>query len=235
MPEPNERSRFPDPCSASPDGLLCYGGDLEPNTLLDAYSHGIFPWPREGMPILWFSPPVRGVLDFQDVHWPRRFLRELKKDTFEVTFNRAFASVIEGCASAPRRHEAGTWILPEMKTAYIRLHELGYAHSVECWTKSPVGRELAGGLYGVYIAGVFSAESMFYRVSNASKRCLYALIEELKKSGLTWMDIQMVTPISESIGGKYIRREEFLARLEKARANPRKLTFTKQTGSLSWG
>lgn len=227
MPDRNEDSRFPDPSSAAGDGLLCYGGDLEPETLLDAYSHGIFPWPREGLPILWFSPPVRGVIEFNDVHWPRRFLRELKKDRFEITFNRDFARVIESCASVRRAHEPGTWILPEMSAAYIRMHELGYAHSVECWEKGAVGQELAGGLYGVYIAGVFSAESMFYRISNASKFCLYTLIEELKKSGLTWMDIQMVTPISESIGGKYIRREEFLARLEKARANPCKLTFSR--------
>lgn len=228
MSDLNEGSRFPDPNSAAPDGLLCYGGDLKPDTLLDAYSHGIFPWPREGLPILWFSPPVRGVIDFDELHWSRRFLRELKKDQFEITFNRDFASVIEGCASAPRSYDSGTWILPEMITAYKRLHELGYAHSVECWVKGAVGKELAGGLYGVYIAGVFSAESMFYRISNASKRCLYALIEELKKSGLTWMDIQMVTPISKSIGGKYIRREEFLARLSRARANPCKLTFAQK-------
>lgn len=223
MTELDEVSRFPDPNTASADGLLCYGGDLEPETLLDAYSHGIFPWPREGLPILWFSPPVRGVVDFNEIHWPRRFLRELRQKRFEITFNRDFSRVIEACASVPRTHETGTWILPEMRDAYIRLHAEGYAHSVECWKKGKVGQELVGGLYGVYIAGVFSGESMFYHTSNASKHCLYALIEQLGGQGMTWMDIQMVTPVSDSIGGKYISREDFLARLEQERANPREL------------
>ena len=211
------RSRFPSPHTAGADGLLCYGGDLEPETLLDAYSHGIFPWPQEGLPLLWFSPPERGVLDFADLHWPRRFLREARDERFEITFNRAFGRVIRESAKVPRSTETGTWILPEMEQAYTRLHELGYAHSVECWPRGDRDGELAGGLYGVYVGGVFSGESMFFKASNAGKRCLFALIEKLKGAGLEWMDIQMVTPVLQTLGGKYIGRDEFLERVAKAK------------------
>jgi leucyl/phenylalanyl-tRNA--protein transferase len=211
-----KHSLFPDPRAAGEDGLLCYGGDLEIETLLDAYAHGIFPWPQEGLPLLWFSPEERGVLDFSDMHWPRRFLRELRGGDFEVTFNHAFKEVIEACAAVPRKPTSagpGTWILPEMKRAYVRFHEAGYAHSVECWS----GGQLVGGLYGVYVGGVFSGESMFHTVSNASKRCLHALTERLTECGLEWMDIQMVTPVIETLGGKYISRDEYLRRLITAK------------------
>ncbi len=212
---------FPDPRNAGPDGLLCVGGDLEVDTLYAAYSQGIFPWPQEGLPLLWFSPWERGVLDFKDVHWPRRFLRDLRKSEFEVTFNQAFASVIHECAKQPRVHEQGTWILPEMQFAYEKFHEAGYAHSIECW-KDGV---LVGGMYGVYVEGVFSGESMFHRASGASKMCLYRAIEKLRESGIEWIDIQMVTPVLETFGGKYISRDEYLERLEKAHRAPRALRF----------
>ena len=211
-----ERQVFPDPRAAGDDGLLCAGGDLRVETLLEAYSNGIFPWPQEGLPLLWFSPLKRGVLDFKNLHWPRRFLQELKKQNFEITFNRAFRDVIRQCAETPRVHEAGTWILPPMEGAYIRFHEAGYAHSVECWED---GR-LVGGLYGVYVDGVFSGESMFHKVSGASKRCLFALTEKLRGHGIEWMDIQLVTPVLQTFGGSYISRGEFLARLELAHARP---------------
>jgi leucyl/phenylalanyl-tRNA--protein transferase len=215
-----ERIEFPDPRDASDDGLLCYGGDLAVETLHDAYANGIFPWPQEGMPLLWFSPAERGVLDFAEVHWPRRFLRELRDGRFEITFDQAFKRVIAECALVPRSHETGTWILPAMQKAYVRFHEAGYAHSVECWRRGDVGGDLVGGLYGVYIEGVFSGESMFFKESGASKRCLYALVERLSAAGLKWMDIQMVTPVLEAFGGKYIEREEFLSRLDEAHAVP---------------
>lgn len=214
-------SRFPDPRTAGEEGLLCIGGDLSVETLKEAYHVGIFPWPQEGLPLLWFSPPQRGVLDFDEVHWPRRFLRELKNQKYTVTFNQAFSQVIEECAKVPRSHETGTWILPEMQKAYIRFHGSGYAHSVECWD----GDELVGGLYGVYVDGVFSGESMFYKVDNASKRCLYALIEKLKSSGIQWLDIQMVTPVLKTFGGKYISRDEFLMRVSQAHRSPVRLVF----------
>jgi leucyl/phenylalanyl-tRNA---protein transferase len=208
---------FPDPRAAGRDGLLCVGGDLQVDTLLSAYAQGIFPWPQEGLPLLWFSPWERGVLDFDEIHWPKRFLRELAAHKpYRMTFNKAFREVIRHCALVPRMHERGTWILPELERAYIEFHEAGHAHSVECW----LGDELVGGLYGVCVQGVFSGESMFHKASGASKRCLYALIEELKSSGFKWLDIQMVTPVLESFGGKYISREEFLSRLNEAHRHP---------------
>ena len=208
---------FPDPHDASEDGLLAVGGDLKVATLVDAYSRGIFPWPQEGLPLLWFSPSRRGILDFADVHWPKRFLQEMRAKSLRVTFNQAFARVIHECASVPRSHEAGTWILPPIEGAYRRFHEAGYAHSVECWGTDG---SLIGGLYGVFVKGVFAGESMFHHESGASKRCLYALVMKLRELGLSWMDTQMVTPVLETFGGKYISRDEFLERLERAHADP---------------
>jgi leucyl/phenylalanyl-tRNA--protein transferase len=216
-----EAIRFPDPRVAGDDGLLCVGGDLRVETLVEAYSNGIFPWPQEGLPLLWFSPARRGVLDFDELHWPKRFLQELKNKSFTITFNQAFGQVIKACATTPRVHEAGTWILPPMEQGYLRFHEAGYAHSVECWKDG----QLVGGLYGVYVGGVFSGESMFHHVSGASKRCLYAMTEKLKAAGLKWMDIQMVTPVTESFGGKYISREEFLKRIETSKMLAPRIDF----------
>lgn len=212
--------QFPDPRAAGEDGLLCIGGDLKVETLLDAYSHGIFPWPQEGLPLLWFSPSRRGVLDFRDLHWPKRFLREMKSENqnarFQITFDKAFREVIHACAAIPRTHETGTWILPPIEGAYTRFHEAGYAHSVECWENG----QLVGGLYGVFVKGVFSGESMFHTVTGASKRCLFALIEKLEASGLDFLDTQMVTPVLETFGGTYISRDEFLKRLERIHRDP---------------
>lgn len=206
---------FPDPREATDDGLLCIGGDLRVSTLVEAYSRGIFPWPQEGYPLLWFSPPRRGVIDFSKVHFSRRFLRDERKTDLTFTFNKAFAEVVAACATVPRAHEAGTWILPEMQRAYVRFHEAGFAHSLEAWRES----HLVGGLYGVYVGGVFSGESMFFRETNASKFCLYRLIGHLRRKGLTWMDTQMVTPLVASIGGTYVSRDEFLARLATAKSS----------------
>ena len=215
-----ERQLFPDPRLAGEEGILCVGGSLDLETLLEAYSIGVFPWPQQGLPLLWFSPAERGVIDFDEIHWPRRLLQELRAKPMEITFNQEFAKVIHECAKIPRAHEAGTWILPAMERAYVKFHEAGFAHSVECWED---GR-LVGGLYGVYVRGVFSGESMFHKVTGASKRCLHALVGRLEAQGVKWMDIQMVTPVSKSFGGKYVAREEFLERLEEAhRAHPEKL------------
>jgi leucyl/phenylalanyl-tRNA--protein transferase len=203
---------FPDPREATEDGLLCIGGSLDVATLLQAYSKGIFPWPQQGYPLLWFSPPERGVLDFSELHLSRTFLKEVKKNELDFTFNKAFGEVIRACSQIPRSHETGTWILPEMVESYSKFHKAGYAHSIEAWR----GNELVGGLYGVYVAGVFSGESMFYKESNASKLCLYKMILHLKSKGLQWLDTQMVTPLVEKLGGKYISRDEFLERLKLA-------------------
>ncbi len=203
---------FPDPRQATEDGLLCWGGDLTCENLLEAYSKGIFPWPQEGYPMLWFSPPQRGIIEFQDFHISKSLVRALKVAHFEVTFDQAFDEVILNCQKAKRAHEKGTWISDEILEGYTALHRAGFAHSIECWQN----KKLVGGLYGVFVGGVFSGESMFYLVSNASKFCLIQLVECLKTKSLTWMDTQMLTPLVKNFGGKYIDREEFLAKHAQA-------------------
>ncbi len=201
---------FPDPRQAQEDGLLCVGGRLEMPYLLAAYAQGIFPWPQEGLPILWFSPAERGILEFSELHVPRRYARQRRKLNYQITFNREFAQVIKACAAIGRAGQRGTWITAEMVEAYENLHRHGFAHSVEVWREG----ELVGGLYGVYIAGVFSGESMFYRASHASKEALLALIEVLKKNGIEWMDTQMVTPVIAQMGGRTIPRTHYLQWLQ---------------------
>ena len=206
--------RFPDPALLPPGESLCaVGGDLEPDTLLEAYARGIFPWPQAGQPLLWHSPDPRGILDFTDLRVPRSLKQEARRAGFTFTVDRDFPSVIRACAAARGPGRQGTWITSAMVRAYERLRGLGRAHSVECWA----GGRLAGGLYGVYVAGVFSGESMFHRVSGASKACLIEAVRRLKEKGLGWMDIQMVTPVTGLLGGKEIPRAAFLARLAAAK------------------
>ena len=163
-----------------------------------------------GRPTLWFCPPQRGVLFFEELKIPKSTRKALKRKTFELTLNRDFAGVIENCAEVSRGGE-GTWILPEMISAYRELHRRQKAISVEAWSCG----ELAGGLYGVLIKGVFSGESMFFKKSEASKVCLVHLIEHLKKRGHRWIDIQMVTPVTRQFGGRLIPRKVFLDLLKK--------------------
>ncbi len=226
--EAHRRLKFPDPRDATEDGLLCIGGDLKVETLLQAYSHGIFPWPQESFPLLWFSPPQRGVLDFAELRYSSRFLRKARLSDLRISVNQAFTAVIRECAAVPRSHEKGTWILPDMEKAYTQFHQAGHAHSIEAWR----GDKLVGGIYGVYVGGVFSGESMFYREADASKICLYRLIEYLKKKGLEWMDTQMVTPLVERLGGKYITRDEFLLRVSQASRHAVTLFSKEEGGSL---
>lgn len=211
---------FPDPRLAM-DGIVDLSDDFRVERLLEAYSFGIFPWPHEGLPTLWFSPEQRGVLDFADFHVPRSLLKESRRNHFSFTWNRAFADVLEACASVPRADQPGTWITEKMQRAYLNFHAAGYAHSLEVWDQE----ELVGGIYGVYVAGLFCGESMFFRKSNASKLALVQLVEFLRGQGLSWMDIQMVTPVLETFGGKYIPREAFLRRLEKAKATAKPISF----------
>lgn len=207
---------FPDPrYFPGIDGIVYVGADLESKTLLQAYRLGIFPWPVEGYPLLWHCPDPRGVLDFDQLHIPRSLARILKRNPYTFTFNRAFSQVIESCAQQSRKGQTGTWILPSFIPSYTRFHRAGFAHSVECWN----GDRLVGGLYGVYVSGVFSGESMFHSEPNTSKLCLIKLVERLKSLGLSWMDIQMVTPVTKHLGGRYIPRLEFLSRLEFLRKN----------------
>lgn len=206
--------RFPDPRAANPDGIVAIGGDLHPETLLLAYRQGIFPWPVHGLPLLWFSPPERGVLDFADLHLPRSVARLVRRTTLRCSVDGAFAQVIRGCAATPRPDQDGTWITPAIMAAYERLHRLGIAHSVETWD----GSDLVGGIYGVAVDGVFAAESMFYRRSGASKLALLHLVEHLRRRGLDWLDIQVVTPHMARLGARAVPRDDFLARLEATQA-----------------
>lgn len=208
-----KRRYFPDPAQFTIDGIVAMSDDVNSETLFEAYSFGIFPWPHPELPCLWFCPDERGVLDFSDLHISRSLEKFLRKTRFQVTFNKAFDDVIEECSRAPRAGQPqGSWITPPMMKAYKKFHKEGYAHSVECW----LGDRLVGGLYGVYVGGVFSGESMFYKESQASKFCLVKLVEALERNGLAWMDIQMVTSVTESLGGRYISKASFLERVERA-------------------
>lgn len=203
---------FPPPEQAEPDGLLAVGGDLSPERLLLAYQKGIFPWYSEGQPILWWSPDPRLILEPEEFHVSRRLRQKLKKGLFRVTFDQAFESVIRACAKVPRRGQEGTWITPEMERAYVRLHQLGFAHSAESWLKG----ELVGGVYGISLGRCFFGESMFSSVSDASKAALAALVERVKHWGFHMIDAQVTTRHMVSLGAKEVPRRVFLGRLRKA-------------------
>jgi leucyl/phenylalanyl-tRNA--protein transferase len=206
--------RFPDPRSATGDGLVAVGGDLHPETLRLAYRQGIFPWPAPGLPLLWFSPPERGVLEFTDLRVPRRLAQIRRAGALRLTIDADFPAVIRGCAATPRPGQDGTWITPAIIAAYERLHRIGMAHSVEAWD----GTRLVGGIYGVDVDGAFAAESMFYRRPNASKLAFLHLAAHLASRGLDWLDIQVLTPHMARFGARAVPRERFLARLAATRA-----------------
>ena len=205
---------FPDPLTANADGIVAVGGDLHPDSLLLAYRQGIFPWPVDGLPLLWFCPAERAILEFADLHVPRSLARARKRSTLRFTIDAAFPAVIRACAEAPRPGQDGTWITLQIVAAYTLLHRMGIAHSAEAWN----GQQLVGGIYGVAIDGAFAAESMFYREPNASKLALLHLIEHLRSRGLDWIDTQMLTPHIERLGAKTIRRDAFLEKLQCTRA-----------------
>jgi leucyl/phenylalanyl-tRNA--protein transferase len=210
---------FPDPSSASEEGIVALGGDLHPQTLLLAYAHGIFPWPIQGIPLAWFSPAQRAVVEFDALHIPKSLAKERRRARFSFTIDRAFERVIESCAKTPRPGQDGTWITAPMKKAYVEMHRLGHAHSVEAWE----GEVLAGGIYGMDCGGAFAAESMFYSRPYASKLALLHLIEHLRGRGLSWLDIQVMTPHMKALGAVEIPRDAFLARLRRARSERLKL------------
>jgi leucyl/phenylalanyl-tRNA--protein transferase len=206
--------QFPDPRTASPEGIVAIGGDLHPDSIVAAYRQGIFPWPVEKLPLLWFCPAERGVLDFDALHLPRSLRRARRQTSFRFSIDRAFRDVIRGCAETPRQGQQGTWITPAVIQAYARLHELGIAHSVETWA----GETLVGGVYGVDVDGAFAAESMFYRRTNASKLALLHLIDHLRGRGLDWIDVQTLTPHMARLGARLVGRDVFLDRLARTRA-----------------
>jgi len=195
----------------SPNGLLCAGGDLSPGRLVEAYRHGIFPWFSEGDPILWWSPDPRMVLFPEELRVSRSLRRTLARGTFETRVDSAFRAVVEACA-APREAHGGTWIVPEMIDAYTRLHELGFAHSVESWSEG----ELAGGLYGISLGHVFFGESMFTRATDASKVALVHLVERLRTRGCPVIDCQQATAHLASLGAREIPRKAFAQLLQES-------------------
>ena len=197
-----------------PDGLLCAGGNLEPETLLQAYSHGIFPWYSEGQPLLWWSPDPRMVLTPQTLHISRSMKRFLRKMQWTVTTDKAFPNVIEACSAIPRDDQDGTWITEEMIQAYIQLHHLGFTHSVEVWNEH---EHLIGGLYGVALGRVFFGESMFSLTANASKTALVSL---MNSGCYDLVDCQMQTAHLETMGGQIQPRSVFLKAMQELIQRP---------------
>ena len=200
-----------------PNGLLAAGGDLNPTRIINAYSLGIFPWYNEGDPILWWSPNPRSVIYPQNFKPSKSLRKTINKGEFEITFDKCFTEVIKQCA-APRKDGEGTWIDNAMQSAYLKIHEMGLAHSIECWQN---GR-LVGGLYGLALGGAFFGESMFSRRSNASKVAFSALCGQLSQWGFTIIDCQVHNPHLESLGAIEITRDLFLKQLNSAIAQPNK-------------
>jgi len=202
---------FPPPHLAIAEGLLAVGGDLSVERLVLAYSQGIFPWYAEDDPILWWSPDPRLVLYPAELHVSRSLRKVLRQQTFVVTLDQAFRRVIRACAGNRGPDHPGTWIVPEMMAAYEALHAAGLAHSVEAWQ----GDMLAGGLYGVSLGGVFFGESMFTRVSNASKVALVRLVAGLRRAGFRLIDCQVTTAHLMRLGAREISRTRFMNELQR--------------------
>jgi len=210
-------TRFPDPRSAlvEPNGLLALGGDLSPARLMAAYSQGIFPWYAEGEPILWWSPDPRCVFRPHDLHINRSLRRSLRDKHWHVSVDRDFPAVIHACA-APRADHEGTWLVPAMIAAYIELHALGYAHSVEVWD----GTRLVGGIYGVAVGQLFCGESMFSGESGGSKLALMVLADLLHQWGWPLLDSQVANPHTLSLGAREMPRETYLREAARLAALP---------------
>lgn len=203
---------FPPPTSTTPEGLLCIGGRLSPEWLLDAYAHGIFPWPMwEDEPIAWWSPDPRAIIELDGLHVSRRLQRTLRSGKFRVTRDHDFAGVIRGCATAGDR-TGNTWLTPAMINAYRQMHTLGHAHSVEVWQVD----RLVGGTYGIAIGGLFAAESMFHTERDASKVALVHLVSHLNARGFQLLDVQQWTDHTGCMGAIEISREDYLRRLALA-------------------
>jgi leucyl/phenylalanyl-tRNA---protein transferase len=213
VPRLDQRLWFPDPRQAlhgpNYDGLVAWGGDLSVPRLLLAYRSGIFPWTDH--PVTWWSPDPRAIIEIGGLHVSRSFARTLRRSGFTITVDRAFRSVVEGCATRSRGRER-TWISPTFVDAYLELHHAGHAHSVECWLQGA----LVGGIYGVAIGGFFAGESMFHRVTDASKVALHELMQRLQRFGFTLFDIQLPTPVTRLLGACTISRETYLERLAEA-------------------
>jgi leucyl/phenylalanyl-tRNA--protein transferase len=199
-----------------PNGLLCAGGDLTPQRLVMAYLKGIFPWYSPGEPILWWSPDPRMVLFPAEFKLSRSLRKTLRKANYRVRLDTRFKAIIEACARTSRKDQAGTWITPEIQAAYVKLHELGYAHSVETWLDD----RLVGGLYGIAIGKMFYGESMFAHATDASKIALAHLVRFLADNGFGLIDCQMNTTHLASLGAREIPRSEFTGHLRRLTAIP---------------
>lgn len=208
----DERIAFPDPRQTDARGVIAVGGDLSPRRLILAYALGIFPWYEEGIPILWHCPAERAVLFPGGLRVNRTTRKVLRRGRFEVRYDTAFERVIRACARTPRPGQDGTWITPEMIDAYTALHRLGFAHCAESWRDG----ELAGGIYGVTLGGVFFGESMFSHEANASKVALVTLVRALEELGYSLVDCQVPHPFLEGFGVETIDRNAFLDLLPAA-------------------
>lgn len=213
-PVPPSVWMLPDAEEADSDGVVGIGADLAPPTLVDAYRRGIFPWPHPGVPLPWFSPDPRGVIHLGEIHVSRSMRRRLRTCGWTTTIDVAFANVVARCADRPS--DVGTWITAEMARAYVRLHELGWAHSVEVWD----GDRLVGGMYGVQIGGTFTGESMFHDTDDASKAALLDLATRFHQAGGRLLDVQLTTPHLRSLGAVDLPRREFLRVLDAQAERP---------------
>ncbi|MCG8422674.1 MAG: leucyl/phenylalanyl-tRNA--protein transferase [Proteobacteria bacterium] len=212
----DERLLFPPAELADENGVIAVGGDLRPERLLLAYASGIFPWYGEDLPIIWHSPDPRMVLEADSIHISRSLRKSIRKRPYEIRLDTAFDRVIEACAATPRMDQDGTWIIDEVKDAYLQLHQLGFAHSAEAWR----GDELVGGLYGVSLGAAFFGESMFARADDASKIAFVVLVEQLAAWSIDLIDCQVYTDHLARFGAEEWSREEFLAALENALEKP---------------
>lgn len=221
LPTETSTYQFPPVDLASPEGLLAVGGDLRAERLLEAYRHGVFPWYNKGQPILWWSPDPRAVLSLDDLKISRSLRKTLRRGLFSITLDTRFRRVAEAC-SAPRAKTGqsdtppGTWIHPEMISAYNELHHLGYAHSVEVWKNN----ELVGGLYGVSLGGAFFGESMFSHVTDASKVALVHLVRQLQHWQFDFIDAQISSEHLSSLGAMEMRRSQFITLLNQSLEKP---------------
>ena len=210
IPQLNKNNlRFPDPRYANEDGILAWGGDLNPVRLINAYQHGIFPWYAKDEPILWWSPDPRLIMELDDFKLSRSLKKNIKKFTYKFDSN--FSQVIRKCASIPRKDQAGTWIQNDIIEAYEALHHMGVVHSIESYSND----KLVGGLYGIVVGKVFCGESMFADVSDASKAAYATLIKHLKYWGYDFIDCQVPTEHLKRLGAKEVSRDEFINRLEE--------------------
>lgn len=211
---------FPPPRLAHPSGILAVGGDLQPERLLEAYRHGIFPWPMEEEPLVWWSPNPRFVLFPEKLHVTKNTERLIRSRRFLVTVDQNFPAVIHACKTVTRKGQDNTWITDDMEAAYVALHRLGHAHSVEVWLPDENQNKqhiLAGGLYGITIGSCFCGESMFSKISNASKVGFSLLARALQQTGFTLIDCQTPTTYLASFGAESIPRKRFLELLLAAR------------------